>query len=123
MRNEELLRKVLEDAFQQVISGKGAERHGGEDLLDQPWRWIADAFGEGFLVGQAVKKAHEASQATTWAQDRWEREMLGAIAYLSLAVLRRRLNASEELPKTVSVKVVNGVPVVDHFGIQVVKTT
>jgi len=112
VKNSELLKEVLDAALQQVVTGKGMERHGGEDLLNQPWRWIADAFGEGFLVGQAVKKAHEANNAHTWAQDRWEREMLGAISYLSLAVLRRRLNASEwDIPKTVSVKVVNGVPI------------
>lgn len=112
MKNEELLRKILDEAFEQVVSGKGAERHGGDDLLNQPWRWIADAFGEGFLVGQAVKKAHEAHKASGWAQDRWEREMLGAIAYLSLAVLRRRLEEPNwHLPKTVSVKVVNGIPI------------
>lgn len=109
MKNSELLKEVLDAALQQVVTGKGMERHGGEDLLNQPWRWIADAFGEGFLVGQAVKKAHEAHNAHTWAQDRWEREMLGAIAYLSLAVLKRRLEGPE-MPKTVTVKVVNGVP-------------
>lgn len=89
MKNSELLAQVFNAALQQVVSGKGMERHGGEDLLNQPWRWISDAAGEGFLLGQAMKKTQEAAKMPA---DRFEREILGAIAYLGFAVLKRRLD-------------------------------
>lgn len=91
MKNAELLKDVLDAALQQVVSGKGMERHGGEDLLNQPWRWISDAAGEGFLLGQALKKTQEAARMPS---DRFEREILGAIAYLAFAVLKRRLDGN-----------------------------
>jgi len=89
VKNSELLKEVLDAALQQVVTGKGMERHGGEDLLNQPWRWISDAAGEGFLLGQALKKTQEAARMPS---DRFERELLGAIAYLGFAILKRRLD-------------------------------
>ena len=107
MKNAHLLQEVLDAALQQVVSGKGMERHGGEDLLTQPWRWISDAAGEGFLMGQALKKTQE---ATRMPADRFEREVLGAIAYLAFAVLKRRLDSSNPivLPEVDCYVVVNG---------------
>ena len=94
MKNADKLESVFADVMSQVTAGKGAERHGfDQDFLDQPWRWISDGFGEGFLLGQAVKKAHEATHSSGWEHERWEREMLGAIAYLGFAVVSRRLTA------------------------------
>lgn len=92
MRNAELLEGVFADVMRQVTSGKGAERHGkGDDFLAQPWKKIADDFGEGFLLGQAAKKMREATHASGWEHDRWEREMLGALAYIGFAIVNRRL--------------------------------
>lgn len=96
MRNTDKLESVFADVMKQVTAGKGAERHGHDrDFLKQPWHWIADGFGEGFLLGQAVKKMHEATHSSGWEHERWEREMLGAIAYIGFAVVNRRLTAQK----------------------------
>lgn len=92
MKNSDLLAGVFAAVMQQVTAGKGAERHGkGEDFLAQPWKKIADDFGEGFLLGQAAKKMREATHASGWEHERWEREMLGALAYIGFAIVNRRL--------------------------------
>lgn len=92
MKNANLLETVFADVMKQVTSGKGAERHGkGDDFLAQPWKKIADDFGEGFLLGQAAKKMREATHASGWEHGQWEREMLGALAYIGFAVVNRRL--------------------------------
>lgn len=98
MKNIETLAQVYRDAIRQVAEGKGAERHGGssDDFLTQPWRWITENYGEGFLLGQVAKKTHEATKAQDWDHERWEREVLGAIAYLGFAVVYRRLNKDAE---------------------------
>lgn len=96
MKNANLLAAVFAAVMQQVTSGKGAERHGrGDDFLEQPWKKIADDYGEGFLLGQAAKKMQEATHASGWEHERWEREMLGAIAYLAFAVVNRRLTVQQ----------------------------
>lgn len=104
MRNSELLAGVFAAVMQQVTAGKGAERHGkGADFLEQPWKKIADDFGEGFLLGQAAKKMREATHASGWDHDRWEKEMLGALAYLGFAIVNRRLSVqamAESLART-----------------------
>ena len=107
MKNAHLLQEVLDAALQQVVSGKGMERHGGEDLLTQPWRRHSDAHGEGFLFGQAAKKGEEARKLPP---ERFEQEVLGAIAYLAFAVLKRRLDAAKPivLPEVDCYVVVNG---------------
>ena len=118
MKNAELLEEVFADVMRQVTSGKGAERHGkGDDFLAQPWKRIADDFGEGFLLGQAAKKMREATHATGWDRFRWEREMLGALAYLGFAIVNRRLQvyeAAEEAgranDRTVSMSYEPGLP-------------
>lgn len=121
MRNADLLESVFSDVMQQVTAGKGAERHGkGEDFLAQPWKRIADDFGEGFLLGQAAKKMREATHATGWDRSRWEREMLGALAYLGFAIVNRRLQVYEaaeeawrENDATVSINYEPGLPGTD----------
>lgn len=96
MKNVELLESVLADVLAQVTKGKGAERHGkGNDFLDQPWREISDDYGEGFLLGQTAKKMKEATHAVGWEHKRWETEMLGAMAYLAFAIVKRRLEAKD----------------------------
>lgn len=88
MRDSHPLHQVFDAAMEQVTSGKGEERHGnGKDFLDQPWRRIADAHGTGFLTGQAAKKLEEAQRFTE--HERWEREMLGAMVYIAMAILHR----------------------------------
>lgn len=104
VKNSTLLAEVFAAVMQQVTAGKGAERHGrGADFLTQPWKRIADDYGEGFLLGQAAKKMQEATHAAGWDHDRWEREMLGALAYVGFAIVNRRLSvqaAAESLART-----------------------
>lgn len=75
----------------QVMHGKGV-RHGGAmtPFMEQPWRRHADAHGTGFLTGQAAKKLEEAQQWRDSDPERWEREMLGAIAYAGMAILHQK---------------------------------
>lgn len=92
MRNSHMLDEVFAAALEQVTSGKGEERHGnGQGFIDQPWRRIADTHGTGFLTGQAAKKLEEAQRFSE--HERWEREMLGAMVYIAMAILHTRLKA------------------------------
>lgn len=86
--------EVFGDVVRQVTRGKG-ERHGGEatPFFEQPWVSIANTAGNGFLVGQAIKKAMEAGGKPDFAS--WETELLGAAAYLGMAVLHGRLRQRE----------------------------
>jgi hypothetical protein len=80
---------VMCAAIAQAMWGKG-ERHGG-DLVDfntQPWAHYAKMHGRGFLTGQAAKKLEEA--ASTRHGLPFEQEVLGAIVYAGMAVIRER---------------------------------
>lgn len=83
------LYEPLTDAIEQAMHGKG-ERHGGSvtPFLDQPWTVLAKAHGRGFLTGQAAKKLDEAVRGK--AGEAFERELLGAIVYLGMALLYER---------------------------------
>ena len=82
------LQSVFDAVIHQAQHGKGNERHGnGKPFMQQPWVDLADTHGRGFLTGQAAKKLQEAQ---SMEGERWEREMLGAIAYAMMAVLHRR---------------------------------
>jgi hypothetical protein len=80
----------LQDAFGAVISqvtkGKG-QRHGGDSVpfFEQPWYTISKQTGLNGLVYQGMKKAGEACGKQT--QEDFERELLGAIAYLGMSYL------------------------------------
>lgn len=75
----------LTRAIEQAMFGKG-ERHGGASVpfFEQPWFATAKQHGVGFLTGQAAKKLGEAQGKDN---DAWEREMLGAIVYMGMALL------------------------------------
>lgn len=90
------LEVVFEEALAQATSGKGEERHGhGVDFFDQPWLSLANTHGNGFLTGQAEKKIQEATtNKDKWDYDAWEREMLGAINYLAMAIIHRNVEMS-----------------------------
>lgn len=81
----ESLRDVLDRAFDQAASGKGAERH-AQDLPfeQQTMQKLIDLYGPGFALGQAAKKAQE-SQRLPAGRD--VAELLGAINYLAGAVI------------------------------------
>ena len=77
---------VLAAAVLQATKGKG-QRHCGDatPFLEQPWVKLYRTHGLGFLLGQADKKYHEAlSKPDT---ESFEREILGAIVYLGMALL------------------------------------
>ena len=79
------LYEPLTRAIEQAMFGKG-ERHGGASVpfFEQPWFATAKQHGVGFLTGQAAKKLGEAQGKD---YDAWQREMLGAIVYMGMALL------------------------------------
>lgn len=76
-------------AIEQAMYGKG-ERHGGAvtPFLEQPWVHYVNMHGRGFATGQAAKKLEEA--ASTRDGTAFETEVLGAIVYAGMAVLKER---------------------------------
>jgi hypothetical protein len=80
---------VLLAAINQAMYGKG-ERHGGAitPFNEQPWAHYAKMHGRGFLTGQATKKLEEA--ASTRSGEAFEQEVLGAIVYCGMALLKER---------------------------------
>lgn len=80
------LRNVLERAYSQASTGKGAERHAQDLPFDeQPMQTISQLVGthQGLLY-QAIKKTQESTRLPT---DRAIAELLGAINYLAGAVI------------------------------------
>lgn len=87
------LQAIFTQAIDQATKGKGEQRHGaGRNFMQQPWKHLADAHGNGFLTGQAEKKLEESTRLNSTEQ--WERELLGAINYTGMAILHRRLQAA-----------------------------
>jgi len=84
---------VFVAAIQQAMYGKG-ERHGGNvtPFLEQPWVHYAAMHGRGFLTGQASKKLEEA--ASTRQGEAFEQEVLGAIVYAGMSILKERNDAN-----------------------------
>jgi len=86
------LHEIYVDAVAQAETGKGFERHSkGKGFYDQRWKSITDEAGMGFLTGQAMKKLAEATgRMDDISQQEWEKEMLGAMNYMAMAMLYRR---------------------------------
>ena len=82
------LRTILDAAFAHAATGKGKERHARDLPFDeQPMMQTARWVGPGFPLGQAIKKAQEASGMIERGElDAAEAECLGAINYLAGAV-------------------------------------
>lgn len=88
--------QVLGLVDQQVFEGKGFQRHGnGTDLKDQIWFTISQNVGEGFCLGQAMKKIHELSTKKGSLQA-WNTEILGAMSYLVFAFLWFNMEHSQD---------------------------
>lgn len=79
------LARILMLAYNQAARGKGVERHGvkGEIWSEQPIIRHQRAYGVGFTLGQAAKKAEEAMSLPS---DRARFELLGSIVYLAAAI-------------------------------------
>lgn len=99
---------VFESAVAQVATGKGQERHGlGDEFFNQKWVRLAKIHGIGFLSGQAQKKLEEAMDyynkcppedfEVAW----WNKEMLGAINYISMCLLYKENYDTRHNPPTV----------------------
>lgn len=89
--------KVLDLVDSQVFEGKGFQRHGnGTDLRDQIWYTISENVGEGFCLGQAMKKIHELS-TKKGSLHAWNTEILGAMSYLVFAYLWFNNKHSQEV--------------------------
>jgi hypothetical protein len=80
-------------AIEQAMYGKGG-RHGGNvtPFLEQPWVHYAKMHGRGFLTGQAAKKLEEA--ASTRQGEAFDTEVLGAIVYAGMSILKEHGNAN-----------------------------
>jgi len=76
---------VLMDAYQQLSSGKGGERHAsGINFEDQDMMQIMEGVGINFALGQAMKKILEGRRLKI---NKAREEFLGAIIYLAGAVV------------------------------------
>lgn len=84
----DVLRNVLERAFNQSANGKGNERHAnGLPFQEQPIMQIGRSVGHGFNTGQAVKKLIEAGGMLARGQKGAAiAEVLGAIVYAASVV-------------------------------------
>lgn len=82
----EALQAILDDAFRFAAYGKGEERHGHGGLAwpEQRHVKIMKAVGQGFSVGQAIKKLEEGYNMQEW--DRTRAEYLGAMTYIASAI-------------------------------------
>ena len=81
------LADVLDRAYAQAASGKGKDRHAdGKPFDRQPMQMIQDLVGEGFALGQAIKKCQESTRMEPEAA---VRELLGAIVYIAGAIIHK----------------------------------
>lgn len=79
------LATVLNAAYLQAATGKGADRHAkGQPFDEQTMQVGADQFGVGSLLFQAFKKSEESQRLPHEAA---VKELLGAINYLAGAVI------------------------------------
>jgi len=82
----ECFEKVMQGCFDQMQGGKGMARHGTPGipfLLQQTWQIIHEC-GEGFPLGQAIKKAIESNRLSGEMKII---ELRGAVNYLLMALL------------------------------------
>lgn len=99
--------EVLKDVLEQVRVGKGNERHGNSiPFEDQPWRLISDNVGDGFVIGQAIKKLMElkahnkfiaGAQTELERQSgyaKWKSDAIGAIVYTVMAIMYKETTIS-----------------------------
>lgn len=86
----EKLHRVFQQAMEQAAFGKGCARHSsGEPFHQQPICIIAKWVGQGFQLGQAIKKCQEAARFEGY--EATKAELLGAINYIAAAVISLEL--------------------------------
>lgn len=80
------LEQVLIRAYKQAAFGKGKERHANDKpFVDQPILAITRMVGDGYPLGQAMKKSQEAARLPTIEMK--VKELLGAINYLAATII------------------------------------
>lgn len=91
----EQLAQVLRAAYDQAAAGKGAERHArGNAFHEQHMQTISDLLSsDRGMAFQAIKKLTEGLDFAE--DDRFERELLGAINYIAGAIIWRRRQAAK----------------------------
>lgn len=92
--SKEHFEKVLSEVCEQVFEGKGKDRHGhGDTFSQQPWVAITRNMGDGFVLGQAMKKLMELrsfpNDQTQSSLHRWTREAVGAVVYIIMGIMWR----------------------------------
>lgn len=97
--NEEFFDQVLQEVKDQVFgkTGKGYIRHGqGASLDRQSWMFISENVGDGFCLGQSLKKLMElkvmdpkgfSGEEKEKRFLAWKKELLGAIVYAVFAMM------------------------------------
>lgn len=82
------LHEILMEAYYQSAEGKGRVRHSNNlPWTDQPILTITRTVGEGFPLGQAIKKLTEGSGMKSRGELEAARaEFLGAIVYTAAAI-------------------------------------
>ena len=112
------LKKILDKAYEQASTGKGAERHGqqSDDLTQQPICLIPSMFGAAGAIGpafQAIKKIQEGLNNylnKKFTYDQLEREILGAIVYTAAILLNIKETDSNDTAELLD-KLMKGLPV------------
>jgi hypothetical protein len=84
---DEHFRSVLEQICRYVFQEKGVRHHGEATtgFEGQDWVAIARSAGNGFLVGQALKKLMQLKRSEN-PRD-WEKEAIGAASYVIMAIM------------------------------------
>lgn len=91
----EPLSRVLMNALDQAQLGKGKERHAdGESFDQQVICEVGRRVGLGYQLGQAVKKIYESQRLEG---EHGVNELLGAINYISAAIIVRREKAAADI--------------------------
>lgn len=97
MKDENHFSNVLKEAENFTLKGKGEDRHGlGKPLNNQPWRFISESLGNGFLLGQAVKKIIESDNMD---KDAAIKELFGAISYITFAIMNLQSSVDTAIVK------------------------
>ena len=81
------LRKVFDDCLHEAAEGRGHRRHSieGEPFEGQTSGIITELLGVSFPLGQAMKKIMESVQLSN---EDGVRELIGAINYIALAIIK-----------------------------------
>jgi len=121
--NTNKFKEILDQVYAEVAlpEGKGYQRHGqGTPLENQPWVKITENVGDGFLLGQALKKIFELKtkdpETLVLNPDMpslrketlkaWRKEILGAISYLVFALMWKEEKVFSSLQESMEKEII-----------------